>query len=63
MDSLIVSAESKEYPIYFTSDFSGLCDACKEAGLKKTKAFIVSDRDAIKKAFLENDRIVCHLRI
>ena len=43
MDSLMVSAESKEYPIYFTSDFSGLCDACEEAGLKKTKAFIVAD--------------------
>ena len=43
MDSLMVSAESKEYPIYFTSDFSGLYEACEEAGLKKTKAFIVSD--------------------
>jgi len=43
MDRIMVSAESKEYPIYFTASFDGLAVACEEACLDRGKAFIVAD--------------------
>jgi len=43
MDSLIVSAESKKYPIYFSESFDGIIEACEKAALDKGKAFVVAD--------------------
>ena len=43
MESIIVSAESKRYPICFDNSFSSLAEVCEKTGLNKGKAFVISD--------------------